>query len=332
LSNPDGVSQQAHRTPQNTHHFSRLTQNDWAGQRILITGGTGFLGQRLTRRLVELGTEVTVALCAEENPAQVASLPEECERRDGDVGNEDQIRWLIKAAEPDYVFHLAAVGVNDPFIVEETALQVNVHGTLNIIRAARDVGKERIRRVIVAGTSYEYGEGGQLDPGNVYAASKVAAWAFCRVYYRAHGTPVVIVRPFNVYGPGQTERALIPSAIRAALCGQDFPATPGEQRRDFVFIDDVIDGFIHVAGAANVDGQSIDLGTGRATAVCDVVDRIFALCGGGGRPQIGALPYRPGMVWELVADAERTKRLTGWQARTGLDEGLKLTIRALVET
>ena len=167
-----------------------------------------------------------------------------------------------------------------------------------------------------------------LDPGNVYAASKVAAWAFCRMHYRAHGTPVVIARPFNVYGPGQTGRALIPAAIQAALNDEDFPTTPGEQRRDFVHVDDIVDGFMAVATAPDIEGESLDLGTGQTTSVRELVELIYALCKGRGKPKIGALPYRPGVVWELGADAERTRRLTNWQARIGLEEGLEHTIEA----
>jgi nucleoside-diphosphate-sugar epimerase len=181
---------------------------------------------------------------------------------------------------------------------------------------------------VVTGTSYEYGPGGKLDPGNVYAASKVAAWAFCRTHYRAYGVPVVIVRPFNVYGPGQLERALVPAAIRAALNGEDFPATPGEQRRDFVYVDDVMDGLLAAAVAPGIEGESLDLGTGQTTSVRELIERIFQLCEGRGKPKLGALPYRPGVVWELCADAERTYALTGWRAKTALEEGLRRTIEA----
>jgi nucleoside-diphosphate-sugar epimerase len=307
-----------------------MTAN-WANRSILITGATGFLGQHLTRRLVELGARVTVALCEEDGPAQTAALPPAVDRRDGDVRNYGQMRRLVEATAPQVLFHLAAVGVNDPFIGEEMALGVNLHGTLNTLRAVRRSGIQ-IQRVIVAGTSYEYGPSGELDPGNVYAASKVAAWAFCRMYYRAHGVPVVVARPFNVYGPGQNHRALIPSAIRAALSGQDFPMTPGEQRRDFIYVKDVIEGFLALAKAAGVEGHSLDLGTGHATSVREAVEQVFSLCGSTSRPQAGALPYRPGVVWELAADARCTQELTGWAAQTELEEGLQRTINAFTAT
>ncbi len=300
--------------------------SEWTDRRVLVTGGTGFLGRRLVRRLADLGAHVTVAL-EEAVGARLAFPPvPNVDYRDGDVRNYAQLRRLVETVAPQVIFHLAAVGVNDPFIAEETALRVNVQGTLNLLRAIRRTGG--VQRIVVTGTSYEYGANGQLDPGNVYAASKVAAWAFCRMAYRAHGMPVVVARPFNVYGPGQNERALIPSAVRAALADQDFPATPGEQRRDFIYVDDCIAGFLTLALVDGIEGESLDLGTGVATPVRQVVERIFALTGGRGRPQIGALPYRPGLVWEQVAHAERTAQLTGWWAKVGLEEGLQAMIKA----
>jgi nucleoside-diphosphate-sugar epimerase len=294
---------------------------------------------------VELGAYVSVALRDGAVPGRAAALSKKADYREGDVRNYAQINRLVAAVAPDIILHLAAAGVNDPFIPLQTALRVNLHGTLHLLQAVRQSGTSRVRRVVVAGTCHEYGGLGtgdappqaranvdglhRLDPGSVYAASKVAAWAFSRMYHRAYGTPVVVARPFNVYGPGQNERALIPSAIQAALSGQDFPTTPGRQRRDFIYINDVLEGFLAVATADGIDGESLDLGTGRATSVRDVVERIFALTKSTGRPQIGALPYRPGVVWELVANANRTEQLTGWRAKTGLDEGLRSTIEAM---
>ena len=314
----------------------------WNDRRVLVTGGSGFLGRHLTHVLAQRGARVTVARYPDEPapawPSGVTGQP--CDVRDA-----QRVQQLTQDVAPEIVFHLAAVGVNEPFIAPERALDVNVRGTLNVLQAVRVA--RGLRRIIVVGTCYEYGPDGGLDPGNVYAASKVAAWAFCRVAYRAYGTPVVVARPFNVYGPGQHSQALIPAAIQAALEGRDFPTTPGEQRRDFLYVNDLIRGFLALALADGIEGQSLDLGTGVATPVREVVKRIFTLaalrqadmvstpnhqdCGdrASGQPQIGALPYRPGVVWELVADAERTARLTGWRAQTGLDQGLQYTIAAL---
>jgi len=299
---------------------------DWNRRRVLITGSTGFIGRRLAVQLVEAGAEVWAGVFPGEPAGQVAGLPQEARRISLDVQDAASVRRAVEDAEPDVVFHLAAVGVADPGVDPHLALAVNAGGTLHLLEVLK--GRD-VRRVLLVGTCYEYGareaaEG--LDPFNVYAASKVAAWAFGRMYWRAYGLPVVTVRPFQVYGPGQPAHTLVPAAIRAALAGEDLPMTPGMQERDFIYVDDVVAGMRAAAGAPGIEGQSLDLGTGQAHTVRQVVGRIWTMTGARGQMLPGALPYRPGEVMRLVADAARTARLTGWRARVGLEEGLRRTI------
>jgi nucleoside-diphosphate-sugar epimerase len=278
-------------------------------RRVLVTGAAGFIGQRLVRALVNVG-------------ASVAAISESrCDVRDAEA-----VRDAVAEADPEDVFHLAAVGVADSHVDPALALAVSAGGTLNLLEALRE---REIHRVVLVGTCYEYGarettEG--LDPFNAYAASKVAAWAFGRMYWRVYGTPIVVVRPFQVYGPGQPLHTLVPAAVRAALLGDDFPMTAGEQARDFIYVDDVVDGMLAAAAASGLEGHSLDLGTVRVHTVRDAVARVWHLTNARWRMQPGALPYRPGEVMRLSADAERTAHLTGWRARVELADGLARTI------
>lgn len=299
---------------------------DWAGKRVLVTGATGFVGQRLVRRLVGSEAQVCVGVAPDDEPERVAGLPVQVQCLTLDVREAQAVRTAVAEAVPDIVFHLAAVGVADPDVDPALALAVNAGGAVHLLQALRS---GEVERIVLVGTCYEYGarEGVEgLDPFSPYAASKVAAWAFGRMYWRVHGLPIVTVRPYQVYGPGQPAHTLIPAAVSAALAGEDFPMTPGEQERDFVFIGDVIDGMLAAAVAAGVEGQSLDLGTGAARPVRQVIEEVWGLAGGTGRVLAGALSYRPGEVMRLVADAERTARLTGWRAQVGLNEGLRRTI------
>ncbi|MBN1976799.1 MAG: NAD(P)-dependent oxidoreductase [Anaerolineae bacterium] len=298
---------------------------------MLVVGATGFIGQRLVRKLVEAGARVWVGVAPDESPERVAALPSQVERLVFDLRDEEAVREGVAEAAPQIVFNLAAVGVTNPEIDPSLALEVNVGGLVHLLEVLKG---RSARRVVLVGTCYEYGareavEG--LDPFNTYAASKVAAWAFGRMYWRAYGLPVVTVRPFQVYGLGQPGRTLIPAAISAALAGQDFPMTPGGQARDFIFVDDVVSGMMAAAEAPGIEGESLDLGTGQAHAIRDVVAHIWEIVGAQGEVLLGALPYRPGEVMHSVADADRTARLTGWQAGTTLEEGLQRTIQNYTE-
>lgn len=298
----------------------------WADRRVLVTGATGFIGVRLVQRLVEAGAQVWAGVYPGESPERVASLAPEVRHVPFDVQDAEGVRQAVQRAAPDVVFHLAAVGVSDIGVEPALALAVNAGGTVNLLEALR--GRD-VQRVVLVGTCYEYGarealEG--LDPFSAYAASKVAAWAFGRMYWRAYNLPIVTVRPFQVYGPGQPDHTLIPAAIHAALSGRDLPMTEGEQQRDFIYVEDVVEGMLAAGLVPGIDGESLDLGSGIARPIREVVERIGELTGATGRILYGALPYRPSEVMHLVADAERTARLTGWRARVGLDEGLRYTI------
>jgi nucleoside-diphosphate-sugar epimerase len=260
-------------------------------------------------------------------PERTAGLPVPVKRVPLDLEDAESVRAAVSSAPFDIVFHLAAVGTTDPGVDPIFALAVNAGGTVLLLEAL--VGRD-VRRVVLVGSSHEYGareasEG--LDPFSAYAASKVAAWAFGRMFWRAYDLPVVTTRLFQVYGPGQARSSLIPAAIGAALAGQDFDMTAGKQERDFVYVEDAANGMLAAALAQGIDGQSVDLGSGVARPIRQVVERIWRLAGGTGTLRYGALPYRRGEVVRLCADSDRTSALTGWRAETGLDEGLKTTIR-----
>lgn len=317
-------------------HKAVDTLADLAKQRVLITGAAGFVGQHLVSRIAEVGSEIYVGVAPDEKPECIARLPGYARRLTFDLCDAGAVRAAVARAAPQVVFHLAAVGATDPGVDPRLALAVNAGGALNLLDALRERAQayDDVRRAVLVGTCYEYGarEGIEgLDPFNAYAASKVAAWAFGRTYWRAYGLSTVTVRPFQIYGPGQPAHTLVPAAIRAALAGEDFAMTPGKQERDFIYVGDVVDGLLAVAAAPGVDGQSLDLGTGQAHTLREVVEHIWAITGAQGKVLSGALPYRPGDVMHLVANADHTARLTGWRAKVGLEEGLRRTVETIAD-
>lgn len=293
---------------------------------IFLTGATGFIGCRLVRALLLAGRELTALVL----PGEVERLPQSVRPIVGDITDVDAVARALEVAQPEGVFHLAAVGTTDTGLPMGEACRVNVGGMIALLEAVRRLGS--VGRVVVIGTSYEYGArraDDGVDPFNAYSASKVAAWAYARAAYNAWGLPIVSVRPFQVYGPGQRSEALVPAAILAALRGVDFQMTKGEQQRDFIYVEDIVRGLLAAMAAPAIDGRVLDLGTGTLSRILDVVRLIWNLTGSQGRILAGALPYRAGEVPAIPADAQRTRLLTGWEARVPLDEGLSLTIDAL---
>jgi nucleoside-diphosphate-sugar epimerase len=289
--------------------------------RVLVTGGTGFIGRHLVAHLLESGHSVVVL--ARETygmgfpfPPPLSEVRQQFHAVYADLRNFRLTARAVEEAAADAVCHLAAVGVTDPFLPVDTAVRHNVSGTLNLLRACFEK-RHMDGPFVVARTP------GEQQPSNTYAASKAAAWQFCDMYSRSEGWPIRGATIFQAYGSHQPPNTLIPSAARAALDGEPFPMTSGEQKKDWIYIRDVVQGLVAVLETEVPPGATVELGTGQATSVRAVVQKIFALVNGEGRPQPGTLPDRPGEPREQIADSERTRAMLDWQARYTLDDGLK---------
>ncbi len=296
--------------------------------KILVTGATGFIGRHLVYRLVEAGHLVTLMLqsgveSGSQLPPPLAQRRNQIEVVYADIRNYQLTNRAIRHANPDWVVHLAAAGVTDPFLDPNTAIRHNVNGTLNLLRACfeSNTSSSQVDQVIVARTS---GEPSNL---NVYAASKAAAWNFCQMYAQTHDWPIAGAMIFQAYGPWQPAHTLVQAAIRAALSGENFPMTSGEQSRDWIYVCDVVAGIEAGLNAELEPGTTFELGTGKATPVADVVRLIYRLTESDGKVQIGTLPNRPGEISSEVAASDDTRQLLAWQPATMLEEGLRETIQ-----
>jgi len=288
--------------------------------RVLVTGGAGFIARALVPALIERA-DVTLLLLEEFGsglplPAPLGGLRPSYDVVYADLRNYRLTARAVRQARPDRVIHLAAVGVSDPFLSPNTAISHNVTGTLNLLRACFESDGLDVEQLIVARTP------GERTAMNVYAASKAAAWAFCQMYARTSQWPIHGAMIFQAYGPDQLPHLLIPAALQASLAGEDFPMTSGNQEKDWIYIDDVVNGFLAVLDSALPAGETVELGGGRAVSVRDVVEQIYRVVGRGGRPLFGALPGRPGEEPRQIADAARAAELTGWRAEVALAEGL----------
>lgn len=294
--------------------------------RILVTGATGFIARALVPRLMA-DAEVILLLLEEFGsgtplPSPLNKLRPDLDVVYADLRNYQLTARAVRQARPDKVIHLAAGGVSEPFLNVNTAVSHNVTGTLNLLRACFESDGLDISQFIVARTP------GERTAMNIYAASKAAAWSFCKMYARTARWPIQGAMFFQAYGPHQPPHLLVPAALHAALAGEDFPMTSGEQQKDWIFIDDIVGGILATLGADLSPGTTIELGTGRPVRIADVVAEIYRIVNRGGRPIPGALPNRPGEDPLQIADAEQTAALVHWRAQLSLSEGLSRLVNS----
>ena len=215
-------------------------------------------------------------------------------------------------------------------------MTANVEGTLNVVEAAR---REEPARIVHTSTSEVYGtaqtvpidEEHPLHPQSPYAASKVGADQLALSFQRSFGTPVVVARPFNTYGPRQSARAVIPTIVTQALSRDVIELGATDPTRDFLFVEDTVQGMICCAEADGVEGEVINLGTGEEVAIGELAQRVLSRLGKDLPIVIDEERLRPAdsEVERLVAGTAKANKVLGWEPETDLDEGLRRTIEWL---
>jgi UDP-glucose 4-epimerase len=309
------------------------------GTRVLVTGADGFIGSHLTERLVAEGAEVR-AFCLYNSRGSAGWL-DEADRAtraaiDIRLGDIRDARFVAAATEgAEVVFHLAAlIAIPYSYVAPQSFIDTNVTGTLHALEAARAAG---VRRFIQTSTSEVYGtpetlpitESHPLAAQSPYAASKVAADQLAQAFARSFELPVVVLRPFNTYGPRQSDRAVLPTMLRQLLAGRtDVRLGRLDPRRDLTFVADTVDGFIRASTADGIDGEVIQLGTGRSESIGELLAIACRLLGVEAHAVEDPARLRPDAseVLVLQSDPARARERLGWEARTTLEDGLRATI------
>ena len=300
-------------------------------KKILITGGSGFIGSHLTKNLVSQGAEVSVVVKYKSviDNVRLSSIWNDINVIEADLRNLDSLSQL-KDQYFDIVFHLAAYNhVGDSFLHVNESLMSNAIATANLL----EIGVE-FERFVYTATSEVYGfqenvpfhEDFQPFPISPYAVGKYAGELYARMKRHQNDMPIVVIRPFNTFGPYQSDRAIIPELIIKCLKGLPIETTEGKQTREFNYIDNIINGFLAIASSKPITERVINIGSNEEIAISDLVKMIHKLCDSTSELRIGALENRPTEIWRMSADNQRALDLLGWKPTIPFEEGLEKTI------
>jgi nucleoside-diphosphate-sugar epimerase len=291
-----------------------------AGQRVLITGASGFLGRKLTQRLIQCGAEVHGI-----SRADRVGTPGPSRWWRADMEDFSQVIKVWDAVRPDLVYHLSGVvnGAPDLDLLIPTYKSL-LTTTVHLLERATRHG---CRRIVLAGSLEEDAPADDAPPASPYGAAKSAAREYARLCHGLYGTPVALLRTFMAYGPGQPAWKLIPSIIGALRRGLSPRLSSGERQLDWIYVDDVIEGYLAASVVRGIDGLEIDIGTGELTSIRELAERLAQLINPRIPLNFGHLPDRPRRP-SRRANRETARAHLGWSAQTTLDHGLKLTVEA----
>jgi nucleoside-diphosphate-sugar epimerase len=297
-------------------------------ERILITGGSGFIGAALARKLIGDGHMVHLLLRPQSDLWRLADLKHHYTSHWADLLDIATVRRAVSECCPHIIYHLAAYGAYPFQQHRSTILNTNLIGTANLLEALADC---EFRAFVNVGSSSEYGhrsgpirESDPLSPRTDYAVSKAAAALLCQAE-AFRGRPITTVRVFSAFGPWDDPRRLVPEVIASCLREEPPRVTDGRQPRDFIFIDDVLSLLETAAHCSASHGTILHAATGCQRPVRDMIEAIIAVSGARVAARYGELSLRAEEPSSWVGDIAQTTALTGWQPKFDLLAGVEKT-------
>lgn len=310
--------------------------------RVLITGAGGFIGSHVVEAFLADGHPVRALVRYNSRGLRghldqsAAALKAEAEGRleivAGDIT--DPYLMLQIANGCGTIVHIAAlIGIPYSYVAPASYQSVNAQGTLHMLETAR---LTRARRIIVTSTSEVYGtaqyspidEAHPLQAQSPYSASKIAADKLAESYWRSFDLPVVTLRPFNTYGPRQSQRAVIPTVLAQAIAGnEEIRIGSLEPKRDMTYVEDTAQAFLLAAGAPGIEGETIHFGSGKARSIGELAKSCLEAVGSKAKLVIDEERVRPekSEVGLLLCNAEKANRLLGWEPKVAIEEGIART-------
>ena len=308
-------------------------------KQVLVTGAGGFIGSYLTEELVKSGYNVRAMIHynCQNRWGWLEMVPkkilENIEVYAADIRDPFVVRKAVSNC--DTVYHLAAlIPIPYSYVAPASYIETNVMGTLNVLQACMDEG---VSRLIHTSTSETYGtaqyvpidEKHPLVGQSPYSATKIAADKLVESYHLSFGLPVSTIRPFNVFGPRQSARAVIPTIISHSLSGMDTIRLGSlSPVRDFTYVKDTVQGFMCLAESSNSVGEVINIGRGEGITIGKLAQLILDISGSKLSIEFDNQRLRPekSEVMELVCDNTKAREILSWQPKYSLEKGLRQTI------
>lgn len=299
-----------------------------AKKKVLITGGTGFVGANLTRRLVAEGHEVHLLVRPQYSAWRIDEIRTHIRIHLAALENDSLLQQVMERVKPDWIFHLATHGAYPTQTDTRQMINTNIVGLLNLLAAAGRVG---FASLVNVGSSSEYGfkehapkESELVEPNSDYAITKAAATFWCQLTAVRHRVYIPTLRLYSVYGPYEEPSRLLPTLIWHARQGKWPPLAEPKVARDFVYVDDVVDALLLAAQKRpRALAPIYNVGSGKQTRLRQLVNEIRHLFGVRARPRWATMPKRQWDTAFWVATSAKIRRELGWKPRHRLSQGLR---------
>lgn len=309
---------------------SILSNNCFKNKKVLITGGCGFIGSHLVNRLIDDGANIGIICRRNTSRYKIIDTLRKIEFYNVDITDSIKTEECVKKVMPDYVFHLAAYGVDSAKKEYIPAANVNVIGTINVLSPLKDTG---CKKFINVGSCAEYGDIDQRmmehmcpKPVSIYGSTKAASTIVAHQIAMENNIPIATLRPFGIFGEGEERHKLFCHVILSILENKKVELTLGEQCRDYCYVENIIDGLLLAAENETIKNEIFNIGSGISFPLKHYINLIFMNMGTNQKPNWGSIPYRENEMWDPKPDITKIQSILNWKPRISIEDGMNRTI------